>query len=148
MTTYDVSIPTAYAVTKRLMEDDALNLQQRNPYLHLADCCTKALQRHPAWWPVYRAAMRADLPSEFQHAKRKPSRPTATDRAWFVIERLARTLVAASSDPLTLRSAVVRVVEADPDLYDRYAQAIRRNRRARASTHPKRPTRLARGGRT
>jgi hypothetical protein len=39
---------------------------------------------------------------------------------------LARTLVAASREPLTLRNAVASVVTANPALYDRYAKAKRR----------------------
>lgn len=145
----EVSVPRVYyGLVKPSLETAALALRARRPWLPLAECCSRVLRERSIAWRVYREAMKAGCASEFQRAKRRPSRFTATDRAWFAIERLARTLVAASSDPLTLRSAVVRVVEADPDLYDRYAEAIRRDRRARASTHSKRPTRLARGGRS
>lgn len=118
-----ISVRQAYALTKPLLEHKALSLRARNPWLHLADACTLALQRQPACWRVYRAAMRAGLPSEFQRGRRPRAIPTPKDRAWQRIEMLARTLVAASTEPLTLRNAVMDVVRANPDLYRRYINA-------------------------
>ena len=139
---------TYYSVVKPLIEREALTLKQHRSWLHLAECCQRVLQRKPTAWRVYREAMKAGCASEFQAPKRPPSRPTSVDRVWFQVERLARTLVAASSEPLTLRNAVVRLVDAQPALVARYAQAIRRERRARTAGGSKRPTRLARGGQT
>ncbi len=121
-----VSVTRAYALTRPLVEHSALALRQLHPELHLAECCQRVLQQHPVLWRTYRAAIRAGLPSEFLRARRRRAIPTPKDRAWDQIEMLARTLVAASAEPLTLRSAVGRVVEANPDLYRRYAAARRR----------------------
>lgn len=149
-TTQPVLVRRAYAITKRLIENEALALKDRNPYLHLADACTEVLRRRPAYWRVYRAAMAPSvaLPSEFQRAKPKPPVLRSQDRAWQVIEDLARTLVAASTEPLTLRNAVARVVEANPALYRRYANArdaARRRRRTRARPRRGGKARPARG---
>jgi hypothetical protein len=143
-----LSVPRAYALTKRLIEREALSLRQQHPELHLAECCQRVIERRPFYWRVYREAMKARCASEFQKAKRPPSRPTSVDRVWFDIERLARTLVAASSEPLTLRNAVVRLVDAQPELLARYAAAIRRKRRARTSRRSDRATRRPSGGRS
>jgi hypothetical protein len=70
--------------------------------------------------------MRIGCVSEFQRPHRRRAIPTPKDRAWDQIEMLARTLVAASREPLTLRNAVASVVTANPALYDRYAKAKRR----------------------
>lgn len=130
-TLHPVSVVHTYEIAKPLIERAALALQTRNPWLHLADACTLALQRHQHLWVVYRAAMLAGLPSEFQRPKRRRAVPTPKDEAWQVIESLGRTVVAASPSPITLRTAVGRVVEADPTLYERYAEAGRRSRRPR-----------------
>ena len=121
-----LSVTRAYALTKRLIERNALALHLRNPWLHLADCCQRVLQQHPAFWRTYRVAMRAGLPSEFLRVRRRRASIVPKDHAWEQIEMLARTLVAASTEPLTLRNAVGRVVEANPGLYQQYANARRR----------------------
>lgn len=128
-----VSVRGAYAITKKLIEREAWALRKRVPSMHLADACSEVLRRHPAYWRVYKAAMAPDvaLPSEFQRGKRKRAIPTPKDRAWQVIEDLARTLVTASQEPLTLRNAVGLVVRANPKLYERYSNAGRRQRRNR-----------------
>lgn len=125
-TSHALNLHASYRVVKHLLEMTALDYHQRNPWLHLADACTLALRAKPHLWTVYREAMRAGLPSEFQKAKRRPAVWTARDRHWQAIEDLARTLVAASREPLTLRNAVVAVVQANPALYRRYAHAPRR----------------------
>jgi hypothetical protein len=125
-----------YRPVKTLMESKALLLRDATPLntkgprkgkhaLHLADASMQVLQTHPSVWMLYRRAIGAGLPSEFQRFRRPPASPTAADRAWQVIERLARTLVGVSDTPITLRTAVMKVVEADPSLYDRYAAASR-----------------------
>ena len=126
-----------YLPVKQLHESRALALRDATPIdkkgkhiLHLADASALVLRSSPSLWLLYREAIRSGLPSEFQRPKRQPTRPTLAHRAWFEIEHLARTLVAASTDPVTLRTAVMKVVEADPSLYERYAAAIRRERRA------------------
>lgn len=133
--------PQEYWPVKTLMESKALALRDATPILqkgprrgkhtlHLADASTQVLQSEPAIWAVYQRAISAGLPSEYQRPRRPPASPTAADRAWFEIERLARAFVASSPTPITLRSAVVKVVQADPSLYERYAAASRRVRRA------------------
>jgi hypothetical protein len=121
-----LSVRRTYALTRRLIEHGALALREQHPELHLADCCHRVLVQRPVFWRTYRAAIQAGLPSEFLRARRRRAVPTPKDRAWDQIEMLARTLVAASAEPLTLRNAVGRVVEANPDLYRRYAAARRR----------------------
>jgi hypothetical protein len=111
----------AYPAVKSAIEEEALELARQQPTLHLADACLCVLTANPEYWQVYRAAIGAGLPSEFQRALRSRAVPTPKDRAWNQIETLARTLVAASAEPMTLRSAVERVVEANPELYRRYA---------------------------
>lgn len=129
-----------WLVPKQLMESEALALQHATPILqtgprkgkralHLADASTQVLQSSPSLWPLYQRAIAAGHPSEFMRPKRRPASPTAADRVWFEIERLARTLVASSPTPITLRSAVVKVVSADPTLADRYHAAVRRAKR-------------------
>ncbi len=123
-----VPIRRAYALTKCLMESEALDLKRRNPYLHLADACTEVLRRRPTYWLVYRAAMAPDvrMPSEFQLPARRRAVPRPRDVAWQMIEDLARTIVTASMTPITLRDAVGRVVAANPQLYRDYIDAKRR----------------------
>ena len=132
-----------YLPAKQLLESEALLRQKATPLLtrgprkgkpalHLADASTQVLQEHPALWVIYQRAIAAGLPSEFQRPKRRPATPTAVDRVWWEIERLARTVVASSVEPITLRSAVIKVVTADPTLRDRYAAALQRVRRAKA----------------
>jgi hypothetical protein len=148
MNTHHVSLAKAYAVTKRLIELEAHALRRRNPLLSLPDACTKVLRQHPEWWKVYRAAMRAGLPSEFQSGKRKPPRPTPAQGAWMLIDDLSRTLVAASTEVVTLYTAIQRVVTARPELYQRYIAASRRERRARESDPSRRTNRRPSGGRS
>jgi hypothetical protein len=149
MTTHDVSVRRLYyGIVKPSLEAASLVLKQRRPWLHLAECCSRVLRAKPLEWRVYREAMKAGCASEFQRPKRLPSRPTSVDRVWFDIEAMARMLVATSAEPLTLRAAVVRLVEVRPDLVERYAAAIRRQRRAQASGRSKRATRLASRGRS
>jgi hypothetical protein len=120
-----VDVRRAYALVKPLIEEEALALKARNPWLHLADACTAVHRRRPLYWRIYRAAMAPDVrcPSEFQRARRPPGRLKPKHRAWNVIEDLARTLVAASREPLTLRDAVGHVVRANPRLYEQYSNA-------------------------
>ena len=128
---------------KRMMECEALLRQQATPLLtrglrkgrpslHLADASTQVLQSSPSLWAVYQRAIAAGLPPEFQHHKRKSLSPTPVERVWWEIERLARAVVASSVEPLTLRTAVMKVVTADPSLRDRYAEALERVRRRKA----------------
>jgi hypothetical protein len=124
--TVNVSVRRAYALGRIVLEHYALALKQRDPQVHLATACQLALEQHPIVWRVYRAGIRAGLPSEFLRPRRRRAIPTPKDRAWDLIETLARTLVAASETPLTLREAVGRVVEANPDLYRQYATARRK----------------------
>jgi hypothetical protein len=128
-----------YLPVKQLHESKALALRDATPIneqgkhvLHLADASAQVLRLSPSLWLLYQEAIAAGHPSEFQRPKRQPTRPTPADRVWFAIERLARTLVAASAEPMTLRTAVVRVVELRPELLERYRNAIRRTRRASA----------------
>lgn len=127
---------------KALLESEALRRRDATPILtrgqrkgkralHLADASTQVLQSEPALWSLYQRAIAAGLPSEFQRPRRRPSSPTAADRVWFEVERLARTLVASSPTPITLRTAVVKVVHADPSWLDRYQAALRRTRRGK-----------------
>ena len=132
-----------YVPVKRMMECEALlrqhatplltrGLRKGRPTLHLADASTQVLQSSPSLWAVYQRAIAAGLPSEFQRHKRKSMSPTPVERAWWEIERLARAVVASSIEPITLRTAVMKVVAADPTLGDRYAEAVRRVRRRKA----------------
>jgi hypothetical protein len=127
---------------KALMESQALALQAATPILvkgprkgkhalHLADASTQVLQSSPSIWSLYQRAIAAGLPSEFQRAKRASASPTPKDHAWRRIERLARAMVASSTNPITLRTAVMKVVEAKPSLFHRYAAASRRGHRPR-----------------
>ena len=131
-----------YLPVKQLMESEALlrhhatplltrGQRKGKPTLHLADASSQALASSPALWCAYRAAIAAGLPSEFMRPKSKPAMASEADRIWFAIERLARGMVASSVEPITLRSAVARVVTADPTLRDRYLAALRKARRAR-----------------
>jgi hypothetical protein len=129
--TLTVSTPRAYPVARTVLEHHALDLQQRNPSLHLSMACQLALEQHPVVWRVYRSGIRHGLAPEFQRPKRRPSQPTPVDRAYFVIEDLGRALVGASETPITLRHAVVRVVETNPRLLETYRRAIRQKRRAK-----------------
>jgi hypothetical protein len=134
--------PEEWQPVKTWMESNALLLRDAAPLLtrgkrkgkhalHLADASTRVLESSSAIWLVYREAVgRYAMPSEFQRPKSPPARPSPVDRMWFEIERLARTLVAASPYPMTLRTAVARVVEVQPELLERYRDAIRRSRRA------------------
>jgi hypothetical protein len=135
--------PNEYQPAKTLMECEALlrqkatplltrGLRKGKPTLHLAEASSEALASSPALWSAYRQAIAAGLPSEFQRAKRRPASPTAVDRVWWEIERLARGVVTSSVEPITLRSGVIHVVTADPTLRDRYAAALQRVRRAKA----------------
>lgn len=128
-----------YAPVKQLIESKALALRDATPIntkgkhvLHLADASTQVLQSSPSLWLLYQQAIGAGLPSEFQRPKRRSARPSQAERSWWVIEDLSRTLVSASESPISLRTAVMRIVGADPALYERYAKASRRERRAKA----------------
>jgi hypothetical protein len=128
-----------YLPVKQLHESKALALRDATPLdkkgkhiLHLADASTQVLQSSPSLWLLYRQAIAAGHVSEFQRPKRPPSRPSPADRVYVEIEGIARRLVALSSEPMTLRSAVARVVELQPELLERYRRAIRRPRRASA----------------
>ena len=131
-----------YLPVKHLLESQALALRDATPILqtgkrkgkhalHLADASTRVLQSEPAIWSLYQRAIAAGHPSEFQRAKRPLSCPSSGDRVWFEIERIARRLVALSSEPITLRAAVARVVELQPKLLDRYRRAVRTSGRRR-----------------
>jgi hypothetical protein len=115
-----------YESVKRLIESHALALRAERPGVHLADACTEVLRANPSLWMLYQQGIRDGMPSEFQRGRRRRAIPTPKDQAWQVIEDLARTLVAASTEPITLRNAVGRVVEVNPDLYQQYANARRR----------------------
>jgi hypothetical protein len=126
----DLLVMTAYDQVKRQLEDAARDLRalaprdpRGRPTVHLADACADALRQHPEWWPIYQAGIRAGLPPEFQQARRRPRSPKA--EAWQTIEVLARTLVVASIEPLTLHNAVARVVEAMPSLFEAYQRSSR-----------------------
>ena len=130
-----------YAPVKQLIESKALALRDATPVnkkgrhsLHLADACTQVLQSSPSLWLLYQQAVGGaeKLPSEFQRGRRRSARPSQAERSWWVIEDLSRTLVSASESPISLRTAVMRIVGADPSLYERYAEASRRERRAKA----------------
>jgi hypothetical protein len=126
-----VSLPRAYALGRSVLEHHALALKQRDPSMHLSTACQLALEQQRLVWRVYREGICHGLASEFQRFKRRPTRPTPVDRAYFVIEDVARALVGASSEPITLRNAVVRIVDANPRLFEAYRRAIRRRRGAR-----------------
>jgi hypothetical protein len=115
-----------YADAKRLIEAQALALRGAQPGLHPDDACAEALRANPSLWLLYQQGIRAGMAPTFVRQKRRHVIPTPRERAWQVIENLARTLVASSETPVTLRQAVMRVVEAQPDLYRAYATAPKR----------------------
>lgn len=130
---------------KRFIEARALAYQDTTPIrtsgprkdkgkrAHLGDeVMPRVLEQHPALWLIYRKAIAAGHPSEFQKPKPPSASPSPKEQAWSRIERLARAMVATSPTPLTLRHAVARVVSAEPSLYSDYEQAHRAMKRQKA----------------
>lgn len=121
-TQHAVRVTDLYRIAKRTLEDDITAWKRREPWLHAATMATRLIERSPVLWRVYQAGIAAGLPSEFQTARRVRSE---RDRRWQRIETAARTRVARSRYPLTLRSAVIAVVSTTQgrEWYRRYANA-------------------------
>jgi hypothetical protein len=96
-----------YALMKWRMEEDLANLKLRTPWQHAGVRAQHLLDTSPIYWRIYRAAIAAGEPSEFQ---RPGTRRTERDEKWEPLEQAARALVARSERPLTLRNAVAAIV--------------------------------------
>lgn len=108
--TLDISLPRAHAVVIRALETRCWNEKMRRPYRHAGEVAQTTLASRPLYWRIYRAGIAAGLPSEYQrHVRRQPRTPR--QRAWAALEQVARTHVAQSDTPLTLRSAVLAVLQ-------------------------------------
>ena len=102
--TVTVSKVRSYALVKELIESRVTQTRVAEPWRHAGDIAADVLRSSPGAWRVYRAAIAAGLPSEFQR-----SSSAKTSATWRAVEREARAEVGASDHPLTLRQAVIIV---------------------------------------
>jgi hypothetical protein len=114
-----VKLDAAWMIARRTLERRTLQLRQRVGHAGVA--ASLVLKRDPALFRIYQQAMRAGYPPEFQRPKPKPT--TRRQRAWHRIEQAARSVVARTAEPMTLRDAVIGVVRQHPSWYEEYRDA-------------------------
>ncbi len=108
--------PPNWPAARAAIEHRAVALNRQQPRRKLSDCVTAALAEDSALWRAYRQAIGAGEPEEFRRwNERRPDTPK--EQAWQRIDAVARSLVAVSAEPLTLRSAVIKTVQTRPDLF-------------------------------